>query len=945
MLAPRRVSTGLTDARGMNAFAPRGFRGFHDDAGSELVDSQVRAAIAAAKAGPTGVTQAQIIAHAKAIAPVDTLYQGQTVVDALKNPPKKGEFPALVSQNARFRLVVQSDGNMVLLDRDRNPGRPFWASNTGHLHPRNPANGRPSTYLLMQSDGNLVLYDQYDGNESPDVLWKTNTAGQRLGTSLVMQNDGNLVLYYAKNPIWATGTIDGQIPTRSALSSLGSALSSVGSTVYSTVSAVGKPLVSIATSPIRLTRDIAGGRNIYQSFKADIQQNLRSAGQIAPYAQAVLSVVPGIGSGINAAIAAGAALAHGQSISDALAAGVKNALPGGPLAAAAFDTAYGLARGKSFSDAALEAARANIPTDLGKKAFDVGLALAHGANLQKTLLAAAPKALASIVPLQNMAQSAHVAFSTLQGSVGLVATALVKNPALRGLPIGELAKKLNVGDGVARDAVAAFVASVANQAKAGQKTLSIMANPQIAARLSTAMTTDQALAQFASFASLPVGTTSAIRRSLGLSNVRWRALPGQHVTYLRRKVPAVGRLSPGAIASVQNLNGSAQGMNDAGAFESNPTIRQGSSGPAVKDLQTALRIPADGKFGPQTKTAVVAFQKAQRLTADGVVGPKTWAALSSATSPAPVPVLSTSTSTPGQTNPIAAPIVASSPMRRAPGSSKPTLRQGATGPYVTEVQTKLAVRPVDGKFGPVTRAAVVRFQTVKRLKADGIVGPQTWAALDQTAAPAAASAPAPTATTPAPVSTPHILQAQMLLAGWAADNGVAYGTIADLSGLEDARFHQTLAQFQTAAKVGATKGDLDAPTYDALVRYIADRAGTAIGQVAQGAVPTLPGMPGPNPTALPGITPSSSPDASPAPSSSLPLPGLTLPADSGPVTVATPTVITEQAPGATLPGIPGPNPSTLPGIQPGGAAPAESGGGMAAIMGLAAAAALAMLSS
>ncbi len=56
------------------------------------------------------------------------------------------------------------------------------------------------------------------------------------------------------------------------------------------------------------------------------------------------------------------------------------------------------------------------------------------------------------------------------------------------------------------------------------------------------------------------------------------------------------------------------------------------------------------------------------------------------------------------------------------------LKLGSRGAAVTAVQRALGI-PVDGIFGPQTRAAVRAFQAERGLRVDGIVGPQTRAAL------------------------------------------------------------------------------------------------------------------------------------------------------------------------------------------------------------------------
>ena len=56
----------------------------------------------------------------------------------------------------------------------------------------------------------------------------------------------------------------------------------------------------------------------------------------------------------------------------------------------------------------------------------------------------------------------------------------------------------------------------------------------------------------------------------------------------------------------------------------NQTIRQGSRGPLVAEVQDKLGIaPADGIFGPGTARSVKKWQTKNGLAADGIVGPKT----------------------------------------------------------------------------------------------------------------------------------------------------------------------------------------------------------------------------------------------------------------------------------------------------------------------------------
>jgi putative chitinase len=75
--------------------------------------------------------------------------------------------------------------------------------------------------------------------------------------------------------------------------------------------------------------------------------------------------------------------------------------------------------------------------------------------------------------------------------------------------------------------------------------------------------------------------------------------------------------------------------------------------------------------------------------------------------------------------------------------TRPVLARGSQGDAVIQLQNLLRdldfAVAVDGDFGPGTEVAVTRFQSEGKLTADGIVGPQTWAALDAAKAKAGTS--------------------------------------------------------------------------------------------------------------------------------------------------------------------------------------------------------------
>jgi hypothetical protein len=86
-----------------------------------------------------------------------------------------------------------------------------------------------------------------------------------------------------------------------------------------------------------------------------LKTDIKNARTVAPYAQAVVSLVPGVGSGAAGIIGAASALADGKPIDAAIVAGVRGAVPGGPAGQALFDVGVAVMQGKKPTDAMLEA--------------------------------------------------------------------------------------------------------------------------------------------------------------------------------------------------------------------------------------------------------------------------------------------------------------------------------------------------------------------------------------------------------------------------------------------------------------------------------------------------------------------------------------------------------------------------------------------------------------
>lgn len=589
-----------------------------------------------------------------------------------------------------------------------------------------------SAFFVLSQNANTSLALRASGDVHAAVLRIMKDALGGRAPSATAQQDV-LRFFQAINTQLSTG--------KSALGSIASTIGSVAKGATSIVSGIARPIGGLITSPAHLVSDIAHGKNVFSSLKDTVARDLGNVGAVAPYAQAVLSVVPGVGSGVNAAIAAGSALAHGQNITDALVSGVKNMVPGGPLAQQALDTAYKIAKGGNVIASVAEAARNNLPGgELAKRAFDTGLALAHGANLQKTLVSQGTDIakgqamsffqdeISKLSPLANrvtgqnapqfIGQVAQQLNTLVPTQYTNIAHAILQNPALRSLPIEDLARRMNVSTETARNAVASLVSTVA---KAGNPSIPHMAPAvELARRISSNMNVDQALAHFASNMA-PIAGSPNVRRARPIAMHWFRTARGF--------TPHIGE------AMGLDATGTAYIVESGDSMSKIASKLTGSSGRVGELISANKQVSDPNKIFP-----------GQRLNL-----PASW--MTKPVAPTAPPPLTTTASP--NANPSPMPILAAPILASAASSVMPTISEQAksSGAAVKAWQNILirdgfaSAGTDDGFFGPNTTSRTKAWQQKRGLAADGVVGPNTWKA---------ALATIPTVLTPSAMPTPSV---------------------------------------------------------------------------------------------------------------------------------------------------------------------------------------------
>jgi YVTN family beta-propeller protein len=219
-------------------------------------------------------------------------------------------------------------------------------------------------------------------------------------------------------------------------------------------------------------------------------------------------------------------------------------------------------------------------------------------------------------------------------------------------------------------------------------------------------------------------------------------------------------------------------------------LQKGNSSPQVTSIQKKLQAagyfngPVTGYYGSLTQAAVIEFQKNQGLPVNGIADSQTLQALESRSPKSPQEELVTQPKeitnkpviTPNSTSQESSteqPVTQENEVTNKPvvsHNSASLLKPGNRNSQVTLLQKKLQEAgyfdgPITGYYGPLTQAAVMKFQKSQGIPADGIAGSKTQAALESepiATAPIPEVKPEEKAETPAPTkeSTPNETQSE-----------------------------------------------------------------------------------------------------------------------------------------------------------------------------------------
>jgi peptidoglycan hydrolase-like protein with peptidoglycan-binding domain len=232
-------------------------------------------------------------------------------------------------------------------------------------------------------------------------------------------------------------------------------------------------------------------------------------------------------------------------------------------------------------------------------------------------------------------------------------------------------------------------------------------------------------------ASLPLGTTAVAASTQDTASV-----PAASTEGVTRPASATTGGSE-ATAEIEPAEAEAEAKTVALEKHAEEKHVEETATGAVKELQSALHVSADGDFGPETEAAVRRLQARHGLSVDGIVGPATWGLVGVADKETLTPPPS-ALPKPAPSHRHVATIAATSNVGLTPGSggtTDATQPETATGATAVEWLQRALKVPVDGEFGPETEAAVRRLQARHGLPVDGVVGPATWAVIGvQTAA-------------------------------------------------------------------------------------------------------------------------------------------------------------------------------------------------------------------